>query len=183
MDLILLDESGAVLAASVTARALIGLPRDAVFEGLALPALLGQSHPLLPLVAAAVTSNVETREMTISADNSGQIEQPSLVMSIFRLKDGRKTTGFLLTLREKDQRQRPAERSSETSSPPEQEAWISDAAHHLRSPLHGMNMRLELLSREVADTPAHRHVEKLRSQIQRLDQAVEELLRACGRMN
>src|SRR5258708_30984206 len=53
---------------------------------------------------------------------------------------------------------------------------ISGLAHQLRSPLHGMNMRLELLSREAGDVGG-RHIDKLRHEVTRLDEAVEALLR------
>ncbi|HYR80030.1 MAG TPA: ATP-binding protein [Candidatus Dormibacteraeota bacterium] len=53
---------------------------------------------------------------------------------------------------------------------------ISGLAHQLRSPLHGMNMRLELLSREAGDVGG-KHIERLRHEVTRLDEAVEALLR------
>jgi signal transduction histidine kinase len=53
---------------------------------------------------------------------------------------------------------------------------ISGLAHQLRSPLHGMNMRLELLSREAGDVGG-KHIDRLRHEVTRLDEAVEALLR------
>ena len=53
---------------------------------------------------------------------------------------------------------------------------ISGMAHQLRSPLHGMNLRLELL-RESRGEGVDRHVDKLRQDVERLDQAIEAILR------
>jgi signal transduction histidine kinase len=53
---------------------------------------------------------------------------------------------------------------------------ISGMAHQLRSPLHGMNLRLELL-RDGQGEGAHRHIDKLRQDVMRLDQAIEAILR------
>ena len=53
---------------------------------------------------------------------------------------------------------------------------ISGLAHQLRSPLNGMNMRLELLRHEAGDAGA-KHIDKLRHEVTRLDEAVEALLR------
>jgi signal transduction histidine kinase len=55
------------------------------------------------------------------------------------------------------------------------EVLISDVAHHLRGPLHAMNLRLELLKSE--ESAADRHLEKLRKEIYRVDRAVDALLR------
>jgi len=181
MELMLLDDRGAVLAAGETALTLIGLPKHSEFKGRPLSAMLGQTHALLPIVDAAISSDAEAREVTIRAGDDNGTEQRTVIVSLFRLRTGRKKTGFLITLRQKDPQESATDRIPESKGPAEQAAWISDAAHHLRSPLHGMNMRLELLKREVGDSPAQRHIEKLHTQVQRLDQAVEDLLRACGR--
>jgi len=53
---------------------------------------------------------------------------------------------------------------------------ISGLAHQLRSPLNGMNMRLELLRHEAGDAGA-KHIDKLRHEVTRLDESVEALLR------
>ena len=53
---------------------------------------------------------------------------------------------------------------------------ISGLAHQLRSPLNGMNMRLELLRHEAGEAGS-KHVDKLRREVTRLDEAVEALLR------
>jgi len=54
-------------------------------------------------------------------------------------------------------------------------ALISGLAHQLRNPLHGMAMRVELLRPEVSQG-GERHLDKLRQDIRRLDQALEALL-------
>lgn len=55
-------------------------------------------------------------------------------------------------------------------------ALMSGLAHQLRNPLHGMAMRVELLRPEVSEGGV-RHIDKLRQDIKRLDEALEALLR------
>jgi signal transduction histidine kinase len=55
-------------------------------------------------------------------------------------------------------------------------ALMSGLAHQLRNPLHGMAMRVELLRPEVSES-GMRHLDKLRQDIKRLDEALEALLR------
>ncbi len=54
-------------------------------------------------------------------------------------------------------------------------ALISGVAHQLRSPLQGMNLRLELLKGAGLESK-ERHIDKLRQEVERLDKAVETLL-------
>jgi two-component system, NtrC family, sensor histidine kinase AtoS len=61
------------------------------------------------------------------------------------------------------------------SSPGGLGAFISGLAHQLRNPLHGMALRVELLRPEVNEG-GERHLDKLRHDIKRLDEALEALL-------
>ena len=63
------------------------------------------------------------------------------------------------------------------SSPlPRLESLISAIAHQLRNPLNNMSMRLELLRNEVGED-AIKHIDKLRHEMNRLDETVETLLK------
>jgi signal transduction histidine kinase len=63
------------------------------------------------------------------------------------------------------------------SSPlPRLESLISAIAHQLRNPLNNMSMRLELLRNEVGEG-AIKHIDKLRHEMNRLDETVETLLK------
>jgi two-component system, NtrC family, sensor histidine kinase HydH len=53
---------------------------------------------------------------------------------------------------------------------------ISGLAHHLRNLLNGMTMRLELLRHEIGDV-GERHLDKLREDITRLNEAIEVLVK------
>jgi two-component system sensor histidine kinase AtoS len=56
------------------------------------------------------------------------------------------------------------------------EDLISTVVHQLRNPLNNMSMRLELLRSEVGERGL-RHVDKLRQEINRLDETLETLVR------
>jgi signal transduction histidine kinase len=55
-------------------------------------------------------------------------------------------------------------------------ALMAGVAHQLRGPLHGMSLRLELLRNDDGEGKS-RHLERLRQEVERLDHAVEALLR------
>ena len=56
------------------------------------------------------------------------------------------------------------------------ESLISGVVHQLRNPLNSMGMRLELLRNEVGERGL-RHIDKLRQEMNRLDETLETLVR------
>src|SRR5207248_1901950 len=55
---------------------------------------------------------------------------------------------------------------------------ISGVAHQIRNPLNAMNLQLELLSHDVNESAqALKRVRALRAEVERLDRAIEALLR------
>jgi len=174
---LLLDEHGVVLFANDTARALLDLNSQGAIEGLALSALLNRTHPLLAMAQAALAGNTEARDVAIHLGDGSEARQTSLLVSLFRLGQERKAAGLLIMLRDM-QPVRDLESVVDYSDRLARlGALISGVAHQLRSPLQGMSLRLELLKQEVGGTPGERHIEKIRYEVQRLDQAIEALLR------
>ena len=174
---LLLDEHGVVLFANDTARALLDLNSQGAIEGLALSALLNRTHPLLAMAQAALAGNTEARDVAIHLGDGSEARQTSLLVSLFRLGQERKAAGLLIMLRDM-QPVRDLESVVDYSDRLVRlGALISGVAHQLRSPLQGMSLRLELLKQEVGGTPGERHIEKIRYEVQRLDQAIEALLR------
>jgi signal transduction histidine kinase len=174
----LLDDGGAILFANDTARSLLGLANQGAIEGLALSSLLAPAHPLIAMAAAALEGNTEARDVAIRLPNEVDGDRSSLLISMFRLGQERKAAGLLVILRDL-QPVRELENAVEDSNRLARlGGLISGVAHQLRNPLQGMNLRLELLAQEVKDTAgADRHIAKLRREVQRLDEAVEALLR------
>jgi two-component system sensor histidine kinase AtoS len=174
----LLDDGGAILFANDTARSLLGLTSQGVIEGLPLSSLLAPAHPLIAMAAAALEGNTEARDVAIRLPNEVNGDRSSLLVSMFRLGQERKAAGLLIILRDL-QPVRELENAIEDSNRLARlGGLISGVAHQLRNPLQGMNLRLELLAQEVKDTAgADRHIAKLRREVQRLDEAVEALLR------
>jgi signal transduction histidine kinase len=170
----LVDEVGAVLFANETARALLELTTHGAIEGLSLSALLDGAHPLRAMVEAALEDNTEARDVAIRPHHDSD---SSLLVSLFRLGQERKAAGLLIMLRDMQPVKELESVVDYSNRLARLGALISGVAHQLRSPLQGMNLRLELLKQEVGGTPAERHIEKIRHEVQRLDQAVEALLR------
>ncbi len=174
---ILLDEGGAILFANDTARSLLGLTNQGAIEGSPLASLLDRAHPLLAMVGAALEANAEARDVAIRLPPESKGDRSSLLVSIFRLGQERKAAGLLIMLRDL-QPVRDLENAVEDSNRLARlGGLISGVAHQLRNPLQGMNLRLELLAQEVNGPGVDRHIAKLRHEVQRLDQAVEALLR------
>jgi signal transduction histidine kinase/HAMP domain-containing protein len=172
----LLDEHAAVLFANDIARSLLNLTNQGAIEGVSLSALLDSAHPLLAMVGPALEGNTEARDVAIRLSDSSKDDR-SLLVSLFRLGQERKAAGLLIMLRDM-QPVRELENVVEDSNRLARlGALISGVAHQLRNPLQGINLRLELLAQEVNGPGADRHIIKLRSEVQRLDQAVEALMR------
>lgn len=174
---LLLDEVGVVLFANDTARALLGLNPQGAIEGRALSALLDRGHPLLAMAQAALAGNTEARDVAIHLGDGSDARQTSLLVSLFRLGQERKAAGLLIMLRDMQPVRELESVVDYSDRLARLGALISGVAHQLRSPLQGMSLRLELLKQEVVGTPGERHIEKIRHEVQRLDQAIEALLR------
>jgi len=168
---VLLDANGVVLFANEKAQSLLA-PKKAkeTLEGASLAVILGDAHPLLGLVQSTVAGTA-ARDVPLALPEGG-----SLLVSFFRLGHERIPTGLLIVLRDLQPVIELETALDASNRLARLGTLISGLAHQLRSPLHGMNMRLELLSREASDAGA-RHVDKLRREVIRLDEAVEALLR------
>jgi PAS domain S-box-containing protein len=165
-----LDSDRVVLYANPGASAFFGAT-GRTLKGHKAETLLGPDHPVVGLLH--------------SADNPGQkshnlrIESPEgsiFLVSVFRMDREPIAGAFLLVLRDIRQIVEHQERLDHESRPIREITLISGLAHQLRSPLHGMNMRLELLRKECGEG-ADRHVERLRQEIQRIDQAIGTILK------
>src|SRR5579863_9629586 len=166
----LLDAETVVLFANAPAKECFAADARTV-EGIPLATLLGAEHPLVSLVNSTITTGVEAHNVPVELpDGSG------LLISFFRVGKGHTPAGLLMVFRD----MRPV-RELETALDHSNRlsrmgALISGMAHQLRSPLHGMNMRLELLRQEGGDSVG-RHVDRLRQEVDRVDQAIEAILK------
>jgi len=101
-----------------------------------------------------------------------------MLVSFFRLGTSRSPMGLLLVLRDMNavhELENVVEYSSRLAR---LGALISGVAHQLRSPLQAMALRLSLLHDDAAaGRDIDRHLEHLRSDVRRLDQSVEAMLR------
>lgn len=168
---VLLDANGVVLFANEKAQTLLA-PRKGkeTLDGGSVAALLGNSHPVLALVNSTV-AGTEAHDVPVALPEGG-----SFLVSLFRLGHERTPAGLVIVLRDLQPVIELETALDASNRLARLGTLISGLAHQLRSPLHGMNMRLELLSREAGEAGA-RHVDKLRREVTRLDEAVEALLR------
>ncbi len=166
----LLDADGVVLFANKAARERLA-PEAQSFEGARVEVALGEKHPLVTLVRSTFETGTEAHDVPVDLPQGN-----SLLVSFFRMGQNRKPAGLVIVMRD----MKPVlelESALDTSNRLARlGTLVSGMAHQLRSPLHGMNLRLELL-RDGQGEGAHRHIDKLRQDVTRLDQAIEAILR------
>jgi signal transduction histidine kinase len=173
---VLLDGSGAVLFANAEAQERLGLPGSGLAEGKPLKLLLGASHPLIRAIEAATATGIELRDAAIDLAAGPTPER--LLVSLFALGPGPEPPGMLVVgrdlrlMRELESVVEYSDRLVRLGS------VISGVAHQLRNPLNAMSLQLELLSHDVERSGnAVRRVRALRDEIERLDRAIDALLR------
>lgn len=173
---VLLDGAGAVLFANAEAVQRLGLPAGGLAEGKPLKLLLGSDHPLLRAIETATATGTELRDAALEL-TAGQTSE-RLLVSLFALGHGPEPPGMLVVARD-------LRLMSELETVVEHSdrlvrlgSVISGVAHQLRNPLNAMNLQLELLSHDVERSGnAVRRVRALRDEIERLDRAIDALLR------
>ncbi len=166
---VLLDTNGVVLFANKEAHERLA-PKNGSLEGASLAAALGGEHPLLALVQSTV-AGTDARDVPLPLPAGG-----TYLVSFFRLGRERVPAGLLIVLRDLTPVIELETALDSSNRLARLGTLISGLAHQLRSPLNGMNMRLELLRHEAGDAGA-KHIDKLRHEVTRLDESVEALLR------
>jgi len=166
---VLLDANGVVLFANKEAQRRLA-PKIGSLEGASLVAALDPAHPLLALVESTV-AGIEAHDVPLALPAGG-----TFLVSFFRLGRERVPAGLLIVLRDLTPVKELETALDSSNRLARLGTLISGLAHQLRSPLNGMNMRLELLRHEAGDAGA-KHIDKLRREVTRLDETVEALLR------
>jgi signal transduction histidine kinase/HAMP domain-containing protein len=165
----LLDANGTVLFANKEFQERLA-PKNGPLEGTALASALDPAHPLLGLVQSTV-AGTEAHDVPLTLPGGG-----TYLVSFFRLGRERVPAGLLIVLRDLQPVIELETALDSSNRLARLGTLISGLAHQLRSPLNGMNMRLELLRVEAGEAGS-KHVDKLRHEVTRLDEAVEALLR------
>lgn len=166
----LLDNSGTILFANQ--RAWDGLlPSGASLNGTALNSLLGENHPLAATVTATIASGAEVHNHILQV-----ADDASCLVTILQVGSSAGPASWLVSTRDLKallELQTTVEKANRQAR---LVGVISSVTHQLRSPLQGMKLRLELLAADTGEDK-HRHIERLKGEIARLDQSVELLLR------
>jgi len=166
---VLLDANGVVLFANKEAQDRLA-PKNSSLEGASLVSALDAGHPLLALVQSTL-AGTEARDVPLTLPAGG-----TYLVSFFRLGRERVPAGLLIVLRDLAPVIELETALDSSNRLARLGTLISGLAHQLRSPLNGMNMRLELLRHEAGEAGS-KHIDKLRREVTRLDEAVETLLR------
>jgi signal transduction histidine kinase len=175
---VLVDSGGSLLFANREARVVLGLDKTPGVEGRPLGVLLRRNHPLVAMAEAALESGSEAQDVPMNLSANGDGDGASMLISFFRLGAARKPVGLLILLRDMNAVQELESVVDQSTRLARLGGLISGVAHQLRSPLHGMNLRLELMREDaLRGNDIEKHINRLRGEVERLDQSVEALLR------
>jgi len=173
---ILLDAVGAVLFANAEALERLDLPAGGLAEGKPLKLLLGSDHPLIRAIETASATGIELRDAALEL-TPGQTPE-RLLVSLFALGHGPEPPGMLVVARDLKLMRELENVVEHSDRLVRLGSVISGVAHQLRNPLNAMSLQLELLSHDVERSGnAVRRVRALRDEIDRLDRAIDALLR------
>jgi signal transduction histidine kinase len=173
---ILLDAAGAVLFANAEAQERLGLPAGGLAEGKPLKLLLGADHPLIRAIETAAATGIEPRDAALELSPGQTAER--LLVSLFALGHGPEPPGMLVVARDLKLMREIENVVEHSDRLIRLGSVISGVAHQLRNPLNAMSLQLELLSHDLdRNGNAARRVYALRDEIERLDRAVDALLR------
>lgn len=182
---ILLDARGVVLFANNEAQGRLGLPAGGSANGRALPLLLGGDHPLARTIETAYAVGSEVHDLALDLGDRGGA-RGRLLVSIFPLGRGPEPPGLLVIIRDLKPVQELENVVNYSGQLARLGGLITGVAHQIRNPLNAMSLQLELLANAgAAGRPIEERIAGLRREINRLDQAVNGLLRFMrpGRLN
>lgn len=173
---LLLDAGGAVLFANAEAQGRLGLPAGGLAEGKPLSLLIGKDNPLERMVETAYTTGTEVRDVALDLAEGGD---PNRVLaSIFSLGHGPEPPGLLVVVRDLESMRELESVVDYSGRLVRLGGLISGVAHQIRNPLNAMNLQLELLSQDAGrNVPIEQRVRGLRNEVERLDRAVNALMR------
>ena len=152
------------------------MPAGGLAEGKPLKLLLGSNHPLLRAIETATATGTELRDAALEL-TAGQTPE-RLLVSLFALGHGPEPPGMLVVARDLGLMRELETVVEHSDRLVRLGSVISGVAHQLRNPLNAMSLQLELLSHDIERSGnAMRRVRALRDEIERLDRAIDALLR------
>ncbi len=173
---ILLDSSGVVLFANAEAQARLGLPAGGLAEGKPLRLLVGEDNSLIRMIEPARSAGTEVRDVAIEMNDGSAPKR--LLVSVFTLGQGPEPPGMLVVVRDLESVKELEDVVNYSGRLVRLGGLISGVAHQIRNPLNAMNLELELLGQDAErGAPVGPQIKAVRREIQRLDHAVDALMR------
>jgi signal transduction histidine kinase/HAMP domain-containing protein len=173
---LLLDAGGAVLFANAEAQGRLGLPAGGLAEGKPLNLLIGKDNPLERMVETAYATGTEVRDVALDLTEGGTPNR--VLVSIFSLGHGPEPPGLLVVVRDLESMRELENVVDYSGRLVRLGGLISGVAHQIRNPLNAMNLQLELLIQDATrQLPIDQRVRALRQEVERLDRAVNALMR------
>jgi signal transduction histidine kinase len=173
---LLLDSEGVVRFANEEAQSRLGLPAGGLAHGKALVAMLGSNHPLVRMSLTAKSASAELRDVAIESGRGRN--KARMLVSIFPLGPDMARSGQLVIVRDLAPVQRLENVIDNSGRLARLGELISGVAHQIRNPLNAITLELELLSEDLRNSkPVEDHVQAVREEMNRLDQAIEALMR------
>ena len=138
--------------------------------------LVGEKNPLIRMIETARAAGTEVRD--IALELSDESSPTRVLVSIFTLGQGPEPAGMLLVMRDLESVKQLEDVVNYSGRLVRLGGLISGVAHQLRNPLNAMNLQLELLGQDAEQgAPVGPQIKAVRREIQRLDRAVDALMR------
>ena len=171
---IVLDLNATVLFANAEAEGRLGLPAGGIADGKPLAGLLGDANPLVRLVETARNAGQGVHDVPIAMGDDAR--QVHFLVTVLALGMAPPAPGMLMILRDLEPvrgLRNVVDHSDRLMSLGE---VISDVARQIRNPLNAISSELDLLRRDAElGKPVGERVHAVRSEIDRLEKAVEAL--------
>ena len=146
-------------------------------EGKRLSLLIGKDNPLERMVETAYATGTEVRDVALDLTEGGDPNR--VLVSIFSLGHGPEPPGLLVVVRDLESMRELENVVDYSGRLVRLGGLISGVAHQIRNPLNAMNLQLELLQSGCrrATFRSMQRVRALRQEVERLDRAVNALMR------
>lgn len=139
--------------------------------------MLGESHPLRPLLEQAFEQQTGIRNAVITLPRDGGHKE--VLVSVFFVKDARQGMGAMVVLKDLESIKTLQSLISYSAKLTAFGRLTSGVAHEVKNPLNAMMIHLELLKEKLHAPPeeVQHSLEVIRSEIRRLDRVVQGFLR------
>jgi signal transduction histidine kinase len=173
---VFLNDARTVLFFNQAAERAVGRPLEQAV-GSPIDALLGDAHPLRPLVDQVFDGGSGVRDTPVALHGDGGVKD--VLVSVFPVYEGPRGAGAVIVLKDLEPVKTVQSLVSYSARLAALGRLTSGVAHEVKNPLNAMMIHVELLREKIGSEPGdgQQSLEILTSEIRRLDRVVQGFLR------